>query len=211
MNKAGIASFDAEIAKIDQQLRDNQDNFTKLDQVVASALKWVEDKKATVDINAIPCGWSHELLIDPTPEELAKLTKNDRYIIVTLRMVATRDGDNVQFDPTVRIADAVKGKSSFMEDIQNELNLKKEELENAKKAKLAMREVSVSAFNSIGNYVKGWTIYRIDQSSYSVRGPGLGWAGKIIDGQWVYRLDKNEMMPIDSPAITLRNILQVNF
>jgi hypothetical protein len=56
MNKAGIASFDAEIAKIDQQLRDNQDNFTKLDQVVASALKWVEDKKATVDINAIPCG-----------------------------------------------------------------------------------------------------------------------------------------------------------
>jgi hypothetical protein len=132
-------------------------------------------------------------------------------MIVTLRMVATRDGDNVNYDPTVRIADSVKGKSFFIEDIQKELDLQKEELENVKKAKLAIRDVSVSAFTSLGQYVKGWTIYRIDNNRYSVRGPGLGWTGKIIDGQWIYQIDNNEMVPLDGPAITLRNILKVNF
>ena len=56
MNKAGVSSFDGEIARIDKQLRDTQDNLVKLDQVLAPALKWVEDKKVTTDINAIPCG-----------------------------------------------------------------------------------------------------------------------------------------------------------
>ena len=126
-------------------------------------------------------------------------------------MVASRDGDNVSFDPTIRIADNIKGKSSFIEDLKNDLSLQKEELENVRKAKLAVRDVSASAFSSIAQYVKGWTIYRIDQNRYSVRGPGLGWMGKVIDGQWIYQVDKNEMVPLDGPAIALRNILTVNF
>jgi hypothetical protein len=56
INKAGISSYDVEIVKIDKQLRETQDSLTKLDQVLTPALKWVEDKKATTDINAIPCG-----------------------------------------------------------------------------------------------------------------------------------------------------------
>jgi hypothetical protein len=132
-------------------------------------------------------------------------------MIVTLRMVATRDGDNAKFDVTIRIADSIKGKSSFIEDLQNDLSLQKEELENVRKLKSAQRDVSISAFSSLGQYVKWWTIYKVDQNRYSVRGPGLGWTGKIIDGQWIYQLDKHEMVPLDGPAISLRNILQVNF
>ena len=56
MNKAGVGSYDIEIAKIDQQLRDNQVSQVKLEQVLTPALKWVEDKKITTDINSIPCG-----------------------------------------------------------------------------------------------------------------------------------------------------------
>jgi hypothetical protein len=132
-------------------------------------------------------------------------------MIVTLRMVASRDGDNVKYEPTIRIADSVKCKSFFIEDIQRDLDLQKEELGNVKKTKLAIRDVSVSAFTSVAQYVKSWTIYRIDNNRYSVRGPGLGWTGRVIDGQWIYQIDKNEMLPLDGPAITLRNILQVNF
>ena len=56
MNKAGVGSYDIEIAKIDQQLRDNQVSQVKLEQVLTPALKWVEDKKITTDINSIPSG-----------------------------------------------------------------------------------------------------------------------------------------------------------
>jgi hypothetical protein len=56
MNKTAVSNFDIEIAKIDQQLRDNQVSKVKLDQVVVPAQKWVEDKKVTTDINSIPCG-----------------------------------------------------------------------------------------------------------------------------------------------------------
>ena len=56
MNKTGVSSYDIEIAKIDQQLRDNQVSQVKLEQVLTPALKWVEDKKITTDINSIPCG-----------------------------------------------------------------------------------------------------------------------------------------------------------
>jgi hypothetical protein len=56
MNKAAVSNFDIEIAKIDQQLRDNQVSKVKLEQVVVPVLKWVEDKKVTTDINSIPCG-----------------------------------------------------------------------------------------------------------------------------------------------------------
>jgi len=56
MNTVGVKSFNAELTRIDRQLRDTQDNLVKLDQVLAPALKWVEDKKTTTDINTIPCG-----------------------------------------------------------------------------------------------------------------------------------------------------------
>jgi hypothetical protein len=56
MNKAGINTFDIEIAKIDQHLRDNQVSRVKLEQVLEPVLKWVENKKASTDINSIPCG-----------------------------------------------------------------------------------------------------------------------------------------------------------
>ncbi len=142
---------------------------------------------------------------------MAKLVKNDRYFIITLRMIASRDGDNVKYEPTIRIGDAITGKGAFIEDLKPALVNQKEELENAKKIKMVMRDISLSAFTSFGQYVKGWTIYRIDKNSYSVRGPGLGWTGKITDGQWIYQVDNNELVPLDSPAITLRNILQFNF
>jgi hypothetical protein len=56
MNKAAVSNFDVEIAKIDQQQRDNQVSRVKLEQVLVPALKWVEDKKVSIDINSIPCG-----------------------------------------------------------------------------------------------------------------------------------------------------------
>lgn len=56
MSREGINTIDTEIAKIDQQLRDTEEKLLKLDQVAASALKWVEDKKATIDITMVPCG-----------------------------------------------------------------------------------------------------------------------------------------------------------
>jgi hypothetical protein len=151
------------------------------------------------------------VIIDPAPEELAKLVKNDRFFVITLRLVASRDGDNVNYDSTIRIGDNVTGKGAFIEDLKPALNAQIEELESARKAKLAIKDIAVSAFKSVGEHVNSWTIYRIDKNRYSVRGPGLGWNGKIADGQWIYQVDKNEMIPLDSYAITLRNILQVNF
>jgi hypothetical protein len=152
------------------------------------------------------------MVMEPSPEEQAKLIKNDRYEISMLNLTATKlPDDSMQFQPNIRVTDVVKGDSYSDLVIATRLKDAKDEMDRTKKAKLAVRDVSVSAFKDASRYSSGWTIYRIDDNKYSVNGPGLGWAGKIIDGQWVYHRDIKEMSPIDAPAISLRNVLSVNY
>jgi TolA-binding protein len=56
VNKKAVSSFDAEIAKIDQQLRDTEDRIAKLEQVIAPVWEWVEIKKTTTDFSSLSCG-----------------------------------------------------------------------------------------------------------------------------------------------------------
>jgi hypothetical protein len=151
-------------------------------------------------------------VIEPAPEEQAKLVKNDRYEISMLSLSATRlPDDTMQFEPSIRVTDVVKGDSYSNLVIATRLKDAKDELDRTKKAKLAVRDVSVSAFKDVSRYASGWTVYRIDDNKYSVTGPGLGWAGKVIDGNWVYYRDRKEISPVDGPAIALRNVLSVNY
>jgi hypothetical protein len=56
VNKKAVSSFDAEIAKIDQQMRDTEDRAAKLEQVLGPVLQWVELKKTTTDFSSLTCG-----------------------------------------------------------------------------------------------------------------------------------------------------------
>jgi hypothetical protein len=151
-------------------------------------------------------------LIEPTPEELAKLVKNDRYQISSLKVTATAHLASVLFDPAIKVMDVAKGSSSFIDVIQSELKNKKDELELIRKAKLTIREVVGSAFKNVSATSRGWTVWKVDQTTYALSGPGLGWqGGKIADGQWTYQVDKKALIPVDSTAITLRNILSANY
>jgi hypothetical protein len=56
MNKKAVGNFDAEIAKIDQQLRDAEERAAKLGQLLKPVYEWVELKKTTTDFSALTCG-----------------------------------------------------------------------------------------------------------------------------------------------------------
>lgn len=55
MHRTGAQRVDAEIARLDQLLRDVEDRTVKLEQLVPQTAKWLEEKKAA-DYSEMPCG-----------------------------------------------------------------------------------------------------------------------------------------------------------
>lgn len=55
MNRTGMQRIDAEIARLDQLLRDVEDRIAKLEQILPQTQQWLEAKK-TGNYEDVPCG-----------------------------------------------------------------------------------------------------------------------------------------------------------
>ena len=202
LNVNGIAKVDDDIAKIDQRLYDTEGKIAKLEQVLAPALKWVEYQK-TLNYEK-GYGWKKQV----SQEGLDKL-KNDQYQIVTLESVANLDssGTGWQFSSDIRVMDLKTNEIYKVDVIKNELKQLKDSLNQQMQEKLDSRALSLSTLKSVLVSAKDWEIQETNDNTYSLSGPGLGWAEKLTTGQWIYQRDKKEMTPANDPSIALGNIL----
>ena len=199
MNKAGVENIDSDITKTDQQLYDAQVHLLKLEQVLSSALKWVDYQKAV----SRPGKWD----IKVTQSGLAQL-QNDQYEVTALEVLITRDSLTVTESsytikirefPTMQIDDG----NTLHDRLVDSQNL----LEQNRKAMVDARDLSVSTMNNILKYINDWKIKKVSGTTYSVSGPGLGWSGQLTSGAWKYDRDKGTLVPDDKQADNLNAII----
>jgi len=199
LNKAGIEDIDSEITKIDQQLYDTQARLLKLEQVLTPALDWVDYQKTI----SKPGKWDIKVL----QSGLDKL-QNDQYQVTALEVRITRDITTVtQSTYTLKVREfatmQIDDGNTLHERLIDSHNL----LEQNRKAMVDARDLSVSTMNNILKYVNDWKIKRVNDTTYSVSGPALGWSEQLTSGAWKYSRDKGTLVPDDKQADNLNTII----
>lgn len=207
MNIAALDEIDSELEKINQQLYEVELKLLKLEQVVTPALVWTEYQAGKEMQQGTTSSWS----IRVPSEELAEF-KNDQYQVTTLQLTALEVGTpDQQFSSVIKVTDLTTKTTCDWEAVASELELRKSTLERRMQAKLEKRQLSTSTFLEVISYWEDWEIEEISSNTYSVNGPGLGWAEELTTGKWTYYRDSGEIIPADSQCVALHKILLIEF
>lgn len=137
---------------------------------------------------------------------MAKLQKNDRYRIDDLALIIYGYLTGQEYEPLIGITDLTEDREYTLDSLRSTTMAQHEELELKKQEKVAARDLSLSSFKAIREYVKEWKVQKTGDNMYGISGPGLGWSDeKLTNGQWVFKLDKGQMTPVDRDSVALLN------
>jgi hypothetical protein len=201
LTQRGIEDADLDITKINQQLYEAEVRLLKMEQVIAPALKWVEYQK---NITRRPGSWN----VQVTQEGLSQLN-NDQYQVTTLELLSSLGNTGIQISYSVRVTDLRTRTVYDWKSLQDDLLFWKASFEQKRQDKLQGRTLSISTLESILKSVQGWNITRVNDSTYIISSPMLGWNNSLTGGTWTYYRDKRVLEAADSTAETLKNILLV--
>ncbi len=196
----GIADIDSEIINIDQQWLEAGEKLVALDQVVTPAKIWL-DHQETV---SRPGSWDVKVV----PEVLEQL-KNERYQVTELGVIDYPG----QIIPEIEVTDLSTNQTydwKTLQPLQDQLASLKNTLEQRREAKIKDRNTAIETINNALKYAAAWKTEKINKTTYTISGVGLGWAGKLTDGSWTYYQDKGEMVPRDMQAKDLEAILSAH-
>jgi hypothetical protein len=201
MNKGAIENIDSEIAKNDKQLYDTEEDMLKLGQVLTAAFDWIDYQKSV----SKPGKW-HIKVLDNGLKQL----QNDRYSITSLETDITKDSLSVtDYSYVIKVQDSMTTQIDDWNISKDRLTDSKTALEQNRQAMVDARALSISTINNILKYVNDWKIKKVDDATYSVSGPGLGWSETLTDGSWTYNRDTGTLVPNDKPAEDLNTIILV--
>jgi len=201
MNKGAIENIDSEIAKNDRQLYDTEEDILKLDQVLTAAFDWIDYQKSV----AKPGKWHIKVLGSGL-----KQLQNDRYSITSLETDITKDSLSVtDCIYVIKVQDSLTTQIDDWNILKDGLTNSKTTLEQNRQAMADARALSIATVNNILKYVNDWKIKKVDDATYSVSGPGLGWSEALTDGSWTYNRDTGTLAPNDKPAEELNTIILV--
>ena len=208
MNIAALDEIDSELEKTNQQLYEVELKLLKLEQVVTPALVWAEHQAGKEMQEWSAGSWSIRVL----PEDLAEF-KNDQYRVTTLKLTVQRAGaQEQQFYSLIKVTDLTTETTSDWEAVASDLESRKSTLERVMQAKLEKRQLSTATFLEVISYWEEWQIKEISSNTYSISGPGLGWAEEqLATGKWTYYGDSEEITPDDSQGVALNKILLIEF
>ena len=134
------------------------------------------------------------------------MEKNDRYRIDDLALIIYGVTAGLEFEPVIGITDLTEDREYTLDSLRSTTKEQRENLERKKQEKVAARDLSLSSFQTIREYVKEWKVQKAGDNMYSISGSGLGWSGeKLTEGQWVFKLDKGQMTPVDRDSVALIN------
>jgi hypothetical protein len=202
MHLAGIQAVDSEITALNKEYTNVLVKMQKLEQLVTPVTKWVEFQKTQSSKSGVL--WVKEV----TPEGLDQL-KNDTYQISKLELVVKQGGAGIgwQFTSTIKVLDSATRGAYDLKVLQDDLASQKAMWEERRKAKLGVRDMSISTINNVLKYIDQWKIEKYNETTYIVNGQGLGWAEKLTSGAWTYYKDRDQMVPNGKPAEDLEKIL----
>jgi hypothetical protein len=206
-NARAIDEVDSELESIDQNLYTTEEKLLKLKQVVVPALEWIENQKVEL-LKEFKYGSWHRRV---TPESLAKF-KNDQYEVTALELSVYGIGTpNQEFHSAIKVTDLATKTQSDWETLESELKWRKSTLEERRQVKLEDGHLSSSTLLSVIEHLRDWEIRKINSTTYSISGPGLGMAGELTTGKWTYYRASKEIIPADTQSAALQKILSGGF
>lgn len=206
-NAVAIDKVDSELESIDQNLYATEDKLLKLEQVIAPALEWIENQKVEL-LEEFRYGSWHSRV---TRESLAKF-KNDRYKVTELELSVDEIGTpNQEFRTAIKVTDLATTTQSNWQTVESELKWRKSTLEKRRQEKLERGQLSASTLLSVIEHLGGWEIREIDNTTYSISGPGLGMDVELIAGEWIYYRASKEIVPADTQSVALQKMLSGGF
>jgi hypothetical protein len=202
-NTGTIDKVDSELRIVDQNLYVTEEKLLELEQVVGPALEWIEKQKVEL-LDEHKYGSWHSRV---TPESLAQF-KNDQYQVTALELLVHGIGTPDQkFDTVIKVMDLSTKIPSDWETIENELKGRKSILEQQRQITLEAGHLSSSTLLSVIEHSGDWAIQKINSTTYSISGPGLGIAGELTTGNWTYNRASQEIIPSDNQSSALQDIL----
>ncbi len=203
MNTGTIHKVDSELRIMDQNLYATEEKLLKLEQVVGPALEWIEKQKVELLDEHKYGSWQSRV----KSESLAQF-KNDQYQVTALELLVHGIGTpDQEFDTVIRVMDLSTKIPSDWETIENELKWRKSVLEQQRQIKLEAGHISSSTLLSVIEHSGDWTVQKINSTTYSISGPGLGIAGVLTTGNWTYNRTSQEIIPSDNQSSALQDIL----
>lgn len=199
----GIEVMDEDIARIDEEISEVIVRQQKFEEVAAPAMAWVEAQKIKA-----PEDPRSSWITRVGEEGLARL-KNDYYHITKMEFVALDVGTPTEdMSGVVEVTDLTtypKTTRSF-EAAFKELEQEGLTLEQRREEKLISRDMSTATLKKVISYRDEWEIRKINKTTYSISGPGLGIP---TAGIWTYYRsgDAGEIVPADSPSKALKEVL----
>ena len=195
ITEAGIVDIDSEIIKIDQQFTETGEKLAALEQLLTPAMKWVEHQET---VEKKPGSWK----IQVAPEVLDQL-KNERYQVNKLEFLTSLE----ESSSTIKITDLTTNTTYNGKALQDDLTSLKNTLEQKREVKLEARNLATSTIDSVLKYFTQWKTQKLNDTTYTISGAGLGWAEKLTKGNWNYHKDNGQMVPGDKQAHDLKAIL----
>lgn len=206
-NAEAMTRVDSELENIDQNLYTTEEKLLKLEQVVLPSLEWIESQKVEL-LNEFDYGSWHRRV---TQESLAEF-RNDQYEVTALEISVYGIGTPDQaFRDTLRVTDLATKTTSDWETIESELKWRKSTLEQLRQIKLQDGQLSSSTLLSVLEHVGDWEIQKINSTTYRISGPGLGMAGELTPGKWIYYRTSKESIPTDPQSASLQQIISGGF
>ena len=233
INTEALDKLHLELDEIDQQLYATEEKLVKLEEVVTPALEWgeyaVEYEKAlaeegysgrvwgdfqrTVAEQEYP-GFSGSSWRTEVPPEAFVHLRNNLYWVTTIELLVEGYGDpNLKFSTVIKVTDLTLGTPTERdwEAIHRELEAQKSTLEQQWQSGLEKGNLSTQTFLGVIDYWEDWEIKHVDETTYGITGPGLGWAEELTTGEWTYHRDSGEIIPADSQSTALEEILSLHF
>jgi hypothetical protein len=206
-NSGTLDRVESDLQIIDRNLYVTDEKLLELEQVIAPALEWIENQKIEIVKEHRYGSWHSRV----TPESLAEF-KNDQYEISALEFYARGIGTpNQKFDTVIKVIDLDTKMQSDWDTVEGELNWRKSTLENSRRAKLNEGQLSSSTLNNVIECLGDWDIHKTGSTTYNIGGPGLGMAGGLTTGNWIYDRVSKEIIPADTQSLALQSVLSRGF
>ncbi|MEJ2740279.1 MAG: FHA domain-containing protein [Dehalococcoidia bacterium] len=200
-----IMELDKELEEVDNGLYTVKEDLLKLDQVVSPCMEWIDIQRKDSQKQQKRSSWQYAV-----DQEGLDTLKNDRYEVTKLeysvRNVGLPEEEETQ---VIEVVDLNSGslKERAWDDIEADLNKKKQNLEQEWDELLEKREMAMSTMEGIDPYWVECDVEKINSTTYILSGKGMGWSNGFADGKWTFYRDRNEIIPADSRSEALLEIL----
>ena len=193
-------TVNSDLARLDDDRIEMETKLLKLEEIVEPALAWGKDQEEKID-PVKKSSW----ITNVDRVWLEANLKNEYFQVSQLEFTVFNVGSSDQ-ETTLKIR--IKDLNSFSvknwNEMDNELNKKVSGLEQKREALIEAGNLALLTFQNSIEYYEEWEVKKINKTTYSVSGPGLGIPSR---GNWTYYQETSEIVPADKDSMTLKKVL----